>query len=247
MPSRLKPSSAATCFGAMKRHQTSLSSRCERRMPISTSSTCAPASSNAATALSTTAMTRAIDREDAVVARIGDLLAGDRGAQRAHEVHLALDRVGVARIVAGEHRHRQGGVLDRAGDRAFEDEGNGAAEGLGPGHQRHAAERGLVAIDAAPGRGDADRAAAVGALAERQQPCRHRAGAAAGGAAGVLRQVEGVLRGAVEVVVAGAAEAEDRAVGLADEDRAGLLHPLDEHAVGVDDIVLAARGCRRRS
>ena len=58
MPSRLNPSSAATWFGGMKRHQRSLSSRCERRMPISTSSTCAPASSNAATALSTTAMTR---------------------------------------------------------------------------------------------------------------------------------------------------------------------------------------------
>ena len=146
--------------------------------------------------------------------------------------------IGVARIVAGERRHRQRGVLDGAGDRALEDEGHVAAEGFRPGHQRHAPEGGLVSKDAAPGRRDADRAAAVGALAERQQARRHRAGAAAGRAAGVLRQVEGILRRAVEVVVAGAAEAEDRAVGLSDEDRAGLLHPLDEHAVVVDDVVL---------
>ena len=53
-----------------------------------------------------------IDREDAVVARIGDRLAGDRAAQRRHEVDAAFDAVGVARIVARQDRHRQGGILD---------------------------------------------------------------------------------------------------------------------------------------
>ena len=46
-----------------------------------------------------------------------------------------------------------------------------------------------------------------------------------------LRRVERVARRAEEVVVAGAAKAHDRAVGLADEDGAGLLDPLGERAV----------------
>ena len=53
-----------------------------------------------------------------------------------------------------------------------------------------------------------------------------------------LDEVEWIFRGAVEIIVAGAAKAEDGAVGLADENGAGLLHALDEHAAEVDDIVL---------
>src|SRR5689334_4156565 len=89
------------------------------------------------------------DREDAVVARIGDLLARNGTAERGDEVHAAVNGIWVARIVAGEHRHRQGGILDGARNRALEYERRGAAEGVRPRHQRHAPERGLVSVYAA--------------------------------------------------------------------------------------------------
>src|SRR5262249_24342476 len=117
-------------------------------------------------------------------------------------------------------------------------ERRGATKGIRPHGEGHAPERRLIAIDAAPRSGDADGAAAIGAFAKRQESRRYGASAAAGRAARVLRQVKGVLGRAVHVVVAGAAETEHRAVGLADHDCAGLLHALDEHAAGVDDIVL---------
>ena len=37
-----------------------------------------------------------VDREDAVVARVGDPFAGHRAAKRGHEVDLAVDAIGIA-------------------------------------------------------------------------------------------------------------------------------------------------------
>ena len=113
---------------------------------------------------------------------------------------------------------------------------------FGPHDHRHAAERRLVAVDAAPGRGDADRAAAVGALGERHAARRRRPPRCRPTSRRCSSSVSNGLRGrAEEVVVADAAEAHDRAVGLADQDRAGLLHALGEHAVGVDHESFSAR------
>ena len=41
-----------------------------------------------------------------------------------------------------------------------------------------------------------------------------------------------------QVVVGDSAQAHDRRVGLADQDRAGALHALRVRAVGIDDLVL---------
>ena len=50
----------------------------------------------------------------------------------------------------GTRRQGERGILDRAGDRAFEQERRGAGKRVGPGDERYAPERLLVAVDAAP-------------------------------------------------------------------------------------------------
>ena len=179
-----------------------------------------------------------IDREDVEVRAVGDLQAADRAARRGDEVDRALEAVGIARIVAGDRRQRDGGVLDRAGERAFEEERKGAGEGIRPRDVGHPPERCLVAIDAGPRGRNADRAAAVGAFGQRQQPVGDRARAAARRAAGVLGDVEGIARRTEQVVVADPAEAHHRAVGLPHEDAAGLFDMLGEAAMEAGHEVL---------
>ena len=182
----------------------------------------------------------AVDGEDAIVARIGDGLALQRGAHRRHEIDAALDGKGIGRIITRQRIHRQRAVLDGAGDRAFENERRGEAESIGPRRKSNAPKRRFIANDAAPRCRNADRAAAIGSLAQRQEASSNRACPAARRAAGVLRQVKGILRRSKHVIVAGATETEHRAVGLADEDGTGLFHALDEHASRLGDIVLQA-------
>jgi hypothetical protein len=117
--------------------------------------------------------------------------------------------------------------------------GAGRAEGVGAADAGHTAEGRLVAVDAVPGGRDADGAAAIGALGQRHQPVGDGAAAAAGRAARVLGRVERIARGAEEIVVADAAHAHGRAVGLADQDGAGLLDMLGEGAIGIRDEILA--------
>ena len=171
--------------GMISRHQRSESSRWSRLMPSLTSSTTAPASLNASTASRDDLRDARIDREDVEVGAVGDAHALDRAARRREEVDVLVEAVGVARVVAGERVQHERRVLDRARERALVDERVRAREGVGPHDHRHAAERRLVAVDAAPGRRDADRAAAVGALRERHEAVGDRRRAAAGGAAGV--------------------------------------------------------------
>ncbi len=109
-----------------------------------------------------------VDRKDPIVARVGKPLARDRGTQRAHEIDIVIDDVGIAGIVTGERTHCQSTILDRARDGPLKDEWNVAAESIGPRHERYASEGRLVSVDATPGRRDPYRPATVGPLAQRQ-------------------------------------------------------------------------------
>ncbi len=178
-----------------------------------------------------------VDREDVEIRAVGDPPALDVAAERRAWLDRLVQAERVARVVAGQHAERDGGILDGPADRPLIEERRRAAEGIGPGHERDASGGRLVAIDAAPRRRDPDRAAAIGALGQRQQAIGDRTGTAARRAAGIAGDVEGIAAGPEQVVVADAAKAQDRAVGLAEDDGAGLLDPLGEHAVDVVDLV----------
>ena len=167
-----------------------------------------------------------VDREDVQRRAVRDPHPGDVAVERGGEVDLLVEAERVARVVAGERGHAERRVRHGAGDHALEQERVRAAEAVRPDHRRHAPPRLLVAVDAAPGGGDPDRAAAVGALGDRQQAVGHGRRGAAGRPAAVARRVERVARRPEQVVVGAAAQAHHRAVGLADDDRAGALHPL---------------------
>ena len=187
-----------------------------------------------------------VDREHVVVARIGDAHALDRAAHRAGEVGRVVERERVARVVAGDRGEHERGILHRARQRPFEQERVRPAEGVRARDERHAAERLLEPVDAAPRSRDANRAAAVGALGEGQQAIGHRGRAAARGPAGVPAGVKRVAARPEERVVAHAPEAHDRAVALADQDRARLLGTLRERAVGVELEVPQRRDAAER-
>ena len=89
----------------------------------------------------------------------------------------------------------------------------------------------LGADDAADRGGLADRAAGVGADGQRRLVGRHRGGGPAGRAARDLVQVPRVAAGAVRGVLGGRAHGELVHVGLAHDDRAGLLQPLGDRRV----------------
>ena len=81
---------------------------------------------------------------------------------------------------------------------------------------------------------------AIGIMTRRER----RAGAAAR-AAGALRQVVGIERRAVHLVVGVRAHAEFRDVGLADREHAGAAQPLDEHGVlGRHGVLVDRRAAR---
>ena len=152
-----------------------------------TSSTWAPACSNARTALSTTARISGVDRKDVEFGAIGDLPALDRAAGRAPRSPPCLeaerDRAGRsprARTTPAP-RPRRCGVIGPSNMN-----GMVPPKALGRMTTGIAAERGLVAVHAAPCSRDADRAAGIGAFGERHQPVGDGRGAAARRAAGVL-------------------------------------------------------------
>ena len=162
------------------------------------------------------------------------LAAGVRERCRVGErAEHADPQTGEARLGArhvGQHLERQRALLHRPRHRP------GVVEA---GHERVAAvERDepvarLEAGRAAGERGDADRAAGVGADAQRGEPRRERRGAAAGGAACDVAGTPRVADGAVERVLARDAPGELVQVGLA-----------DDHRAGVDDALHRARAAR---
>jgi len=96
---------------------------------------------------------------------------------------------------------------------------------------RHAAVGRLEAHQPAERRGDAHRAAAVGADADRTQARRHRRGGAAARAARCEHGVPGVARDPEHRTVGEGLEAELREVRLAEDDGAGRLQASDRDVV----------------
>ena len=125
--------------------------------------------------------------------------------------------------MADEHQRR---VAHRAGHRP------------GAGHRgerarrplRHAAVGRLQPDQPAPRRGDADRAAGVGADMQRPEPRRAGRARAGGRAAGGVVRVPRVAGDAVQRAVAGRLPAELGRRGLADDHRAGRLQPRPRSA-----------------
>ena len=189
-----------------------------------------------------------IDGEDAAPVRaVGDAHALDRAARGRREVGLLVEAERIARVIARECGQDQRGVRNCAGDRALGDERRRAPERVRPDDHRYPPERALEAIDPAPCRRDADRAASVGAFREGNEAVGHGRRAAARRTAGVLAEIERIARWAEQRVVADSAEAHHRAVGLAEEDPAGALDALGEDAVVVGHEVLEGAHAAERA
>ena len=103
---------------------------------------------------------------------------------------------------------------------------------------RDAPEAGFQSHQPAVGGRDADRAAHVGALGDRDTARADRGGRAARGAAGRARQVPGIAGEAPERAFGKAGVGELRRRGLADDDGAGGAQPRDDDRVLVGHPVL---------
>ena len=154
---------------------------------------------------------------------------GDAGRGRRREV-AALDRRAQRRLEtgAGHRLQPQGDVARRARHRPADLQRvpRPAAR-----RRRHQAHRRAQTGHAAERRRDPERAAEVGALGQ----CDHAGGqghsAAAGRSTGALGRVPRIAGGAEHLVEGVAAGGELRAVGLADDDRAGTPEPRDHGRV----------------
>ena len=165
-----------------------------------------------------------------IAAGHGDAQAADAGLQRRQRrLGRALGAHGVLGIVAlhGVVGERQ--VPRGARQRPHVIEARHEREGAGAGE---AAVGRLQAEDAAERGRHADRAVGVGAERDRHQPAGHRRARAARGAAGHMRGVVRVARGAVVHVLAGEVVGVLAHVERADEDGAGSLQPRDQRGVG---------------
>ena len=99
------------------------------------------------------------------------------------------------------------------------------AHGLGARNFGMATAGRLQAEHAAGRRGNADRSAAVAALGQRDEPCRHRRGAAATRPSGRELRAPRVVRGAVERGLRGGQETELRGVGQTDRKQSPVDQP----------------------
>ena len=184
------------------------------------------------------------ERADLVVDGRDAEIAAPRQAQAAHarapdgvdegaRVHGIGDRR--ARIGARDHREHQRGVGD--GTR------HGAADAPWIPRERrrmvgHEAGRGAEADHAAERRGQAQRAAEIGALGQRAEAGGERDGAAARRAARRERRVPRVARDAEDLVEGVGARAKLRRVGLAHHDRPRRLQPRDDQRVFLGHVML---------
>ena len=112
------------------------------------------------------------------------------------------------------------------------------------GIERHPPHGRLDPHEPAEGRRNPHRAAAVAADRERPDASRHRGARARAGAAGGAFRVPRVARRLEHGVVARAAVAELRHVGLAEDDGAGRLQALDRHVVLLGQETLVGDGAR---
>ena len=180
------------------------------------------------------------------------------------EVRREADAQGGERLLegrrVGEPRRRQAGRIPRRGAGREVEQQRRVCDGLGerPVHRRvlevpvrerparHASVGRLQAEAAGEARRDADRAAAVARRDERADAARERRRRAAARAARRALEIPGRARDAVDEVAGDRGVAELRRVGLADDDRAGVLQPLHLDLGGVGDPVAIDRGCRAR-
>ncbi len=130
--------------------------------------------------------------------------------------------VSIARLVAGEHVEKRGGVAHRDRDRAALGELERAArERCG----RDPTARRLDPEEAATRSRNADRPAAVRAVSEREHAGGDRRRRAARRAPGRARGIPRVPARAVQVGFRDGSDPELGRVALADHDEAGFLHP----------------------
>ena len=144
--------------------------------------------------------------------------------------------VGVAGLGAGSAIEHEGAVAHAAADDVADGEPAPALAGVG----RHgdARPRRLEAEEAALGRGDADRAAAVGRMRHGEDAGDHGCRRAARGAARRVLEVPGVAGWPVEPRLGGGVEAELGRGGAAEDDEARLPAARQVGAVVVGDVVV---------
>ena len=145
----------------------------------------------------------------------------------------------IERILAGDRGEHACGVLHRVGHGAEMVHGHLDHHGAGIGHE---AIRRLVADDAAPARGNADRAALVAADRHVDIAGRDGGAVAVGRRAGRMGRLVRVAHGPIGRGVAAARERAVLAVGLAEDGPARIEHARHHGGVDVGDIALHPLG-----
>ena len=178
-----------------------------------------------------------VHRKRPNVWRIRYAPAGYRVRHGVQVVDVLAQAVRVVGVVPGHRVHHVRGVLHCPRHAALERKQRSRRKRRRPGDAWQAARRALEAVGVGPRRRDAQRPAAVRALRPRHEAIGDGRGGAPGRPAAVLRQVPRVACRPVQVVVAGTAKAQRRAVGLADRDRPRTLHAQREVTRAVDNVV----------
>ena len=166
----------------------------------------------------------------AEIRRPGDAEPRDPSVAR-RQVRAAVlrgQRVPVAVVGSGHHVQHERRITHRPRHGSGDAHAVPAAEGR---MLRHAAMGRLEPVDPAERGRDADGAAAVGAHRERPEPRPHRGARAAARAARRQLRIPRIARDTEERVVGHALVAELGRVGLADEDGARPLQPLDGDSI----------------
>ena len=139
----------------------------------------------------------------------------------------------IARVGTSHDAEQERDVGDRPCHRAVDAEAEPRKRVGGGGHEtdRRPQRHDVVEVG-----GVAQRAAEIAAVGDGQHASRQRRSGAAARAAGALAQVVGIAGRAVHLVVGVRAEPELGDVGLADCERSGATHALDEHRIRPRDM-----------
>ena len=172
-------------------------------------------------------------------------VAGRRSRDRVGGADVAVERQRRARIETRLHVQQPREVEHRARHRAA---GRQLRDvGIDDRPVRHAALARPHAEDVVPARGIAQAPHEVAAVGDGEHARRERDRGSAAAAAGGARRVVGVHRRAEHLVERVRAQAELRRVRLADDDRAGRLHPLHHQVVVRGHEVREERRAQRRA
>jgi len=169
--------------------------------------------------------------------REGDAQAAGFGADFLKERSCRRrGRIGIARRIACGCIERGGAVAHAARDDMRDREARPAFAAIGT-HRRAAACR-FQPEEAAGGGRNADRAAAVAGIGERQDAGRNRRRRAARRTAGGMVEVPGIARRAIEPRLGCAGEAEFGRIALAEDDEAGLQVALGQRRIVIGLVAL---------